>query len=207
MPLVAKDTGGGSDFTPVPEGTHLAVCNMVVDLGLQETTYQGEPKIKHQCFIRWELPNERIEYNDKQGQRQNGPMSIGKTYTLSLGEKANLRKDLEAWRGRAFTKEELAGFDLFKLAGVPCQVSVVHEEKNGKVYANIRGVAGWPKGMPKPDKTESDILKYSPDESERYNDLPQWLRDKLEKQIDQGSPPDDPRPTNGHADLDDPIPF
>lgn len=204
MPLIAKDAGGG-DFTPVPEGTHLAICNMVVDLGLQETTFEGQSSVKRQCFIRWELPHERIDWTDKDGSARSGPMSIGKTYTLSLSEKANLRKDLQAWRGRAFTQEELDGFDLFKLLGIGCQVTVVHVSKNGKTYANIAGVAGWPKGMPKPTATENQVIRYSVDEPEAYEDLPQWLREKLDKQVKANGHAEPPPHTD--ADIDDAIPF
>lgn len=209
MPLIAKDAGGG-DFTPVPEGTHIAVCNMVVDLGLQETTYDNKPTVKHQCFIRWELPHERIDWTDKDGTPKNGPMSIGKTYTLSLSDKANLRKDLQAWRGRAFKQEELDGFDLFKLLGVGCQVTVVHAAKNGKTYANIAGVAGWPKGLPKPQVTENQMMRYSADEPESYESLPQWLREKIDRQIKENGHAEEPPPNDGYgagAPLNDDIPF
>ena len=214
MPLMAKDTGGG-DFAPVPEGTHLAICNMVVDLGLQESTYMGDTKIQHKCWVRWELPYERISWQDGDGEAKEGPMSIGKTYTLSLSEKANLRKDLEAWRGKAFTPAELDGFDLFNLLGVGCQVVVVHREKDGKTYANVNGIAGWPKGTPKPQTTENKVLRYSEDEQNDYDELPDWIKEKIQKQV----PPDhkafqagDPgAAANGSGpgpiDLDDEIPF
>ena len=203
MPLMVEDTGGGMDFTPVPQGTHLAVCDMVVDLGQQETTYMGEKKIVHQVFIRWELPHERLEY-EKDGQRYNLPMIISKTYTASLSEKANLRKDLEAWRGRAFTEEELKGFDVFNILGACCQVTVTHKDSNGKTYANVASVAGWPKGMER-ITAENPLLKYSADETGDFDKLPEWLQTRITSQIiddqvpthhDQAPPP-----------LDDDIPF
>lgn len=206
MPLIAKDAGGG-DFTPVPEGTHLAICNMVVDLGLQETTYLGKPLVKHQCFIRWELPHERIDWTDKDGSAKSGPMSIGKTYTLSLSEKANLRKDLESWRGKAFTEAELEGFDLFNLFGVGCQISVAHAVKEGKTYANIKGVVGWPKGMPKPTTTENQVIRYTEDEPEAYEDLPQWLRDKIDKRVKSNGHADEPPPVSSEDDYGESVPF
>ena len=210
MPLIAKDVGGG-DFTPVPEGTHLAICNMVVDLGLQDTTFQGKPTVKHQCFVRWELPHERIEWTDKDGTPKNGPMSIGKTYTLSLSEKANLRKDLQAWRGKAFTPDELEGFDVFKLLGVGCQVTVVHAVKDGKTYANVQNLAGWPKGVPKPQTTENPVLRYSDTEPKDYDKLPQWVRDKLDKRVKANGhdepPPAEPDDYVGGGAVDHDIPF
>lgn len=200
MGLIAKDTGGGEDFTPVPQGTHIAVCNMVADLGLQETTFNGEAKVKHQCFVRWELPYERVEYTDQSGAKQEGPMMIGKVYTLSLSEKANLRKDLEAWRGKSFTPPELEGFDLFNLLGVGCQVTVTHREKGGKVYANVTGIAGWPKGMEKPGTTENALLKYSEDDRADFEKLPEWLR----KKISEAKPADHSTQQDGDPGADDP---
>lgn len=203
---MAKDTGGGGDFTPVPEGTHMAICNMVIDLGLQETTYMGAPSIKHQCFIRWELPHERLEWQDQDGKMQEGPMVIGKTYTVSLNEKANLRKDLEAWRGRAFTSDELDGFDLFKLLGVGCQVTVTHRQKENKTYANVNSVAGWPKGMPSPGNVECGVLKYSAEEPGDFDKLPEWARTKIMAQKTPTASSDSPQSQRA-TDLDDEIPF
>ncbi len=208
MGLMAKDTGG-SDFTLTPQGTHIAICNMVVDLGHQKTTYQGQSTVKRQCYVRWELPNERVEYQ-KDGANVNGPMSIGKTYTLSLSEKANLRKDLESWRGKQFTPQELDGFDLFNLLGVPCQVTVTHDTKGDKTYANVKSVAGLPKGMPKPNAAENDLLKYCDDEQQDFSKLPEWLRKKIMDAADpaeHGTAGDPGAQHHDGPDLDDEIPF
>ena len=183
MALMAKNTGNSLDFTPVPQGTHLAICNMVVDLGLQESTFDGKTSLKHQAYVRWELPKKRMEWTDADGKNQEGPMVIGKTYTISLHEKANLRKDLESWRGKAFTPDELEGFDLFKLLGVGCQVSVMHKDKQGGgFYANVATVAGWPDGLPSPDNVECPLLKYSDDDTGQLPDLPERLRNKIAAQ-------------------------
>ena len=210
MALIVKDDGStGGDYMPVPEGTHQAQCNMVVDLGLQETNFQGKIANKRQCYIRWELPTERIEYTDrKSGEVVSGPMLIGKLYTLSLHEKATLRHDLEGWRGKAFTPTELtAGVDLFKLAGQPCQITVVHVIRNDRTFANVTSVVGWPKGLKKPKATETGLLLYSRDEPEHLLDLPQWLRDKIAKQIEEPNAPIESPPPAPADDLVDDIPF
>ena len=210
MGLIAKDTGSDNDFTPVPQGTHLAICNMVVDLGLQETTYNNETKVKHQCFVRWELPHERIEW-EVDGQKKEGPMSIGKTYTLSLADKANLRKDLEAWRGKAFTPDELDGFDLFNLLGVGCQVIVTHKTRETRTYANVTGVASWPKGMPRPQVTENPILKYAEDAQADFEKLPEWIRNKIKASLPADhtvNQTDDPGPQGPEEyEADSGVPF
>jgi hypothetical protein len=62
-------------------------------------------------------------------------------YTLSLSDKANLRKHLEAWRGRKFTPLELRGFDLENLIGVNCQIQVIHNiSDDGRTFANVQAI-------------------------------------------------------------------
>lgn len=204
MAIMATDTGGGSDFTPMPSGNHIAICNMVVDLGKQRTEYQGEAKVQHKVYIRWETPNERLEWTDRDGANHEGPRVIGKTYTLSLHENANLRGDLENWRGKAFTEEERSGFDVSKLLGAPCMVNVTHADKNGKTYANVSGIGALPKGMDKPT-SEIGLLLYDDEHSSNYEKLPEWLQKKVDEQVK-----DAPASNNADAwrdDLDDDIPF
>lgn len=138
-PIIAKDSGG--DFTPAPEGSYPAVCCDVIDKGIVEDQY-GK---RHRLQVRWQL-------NEDAGLMENGkPWLVVKTYTLSLNEKATLRHDLESWRGKKFTAEELRGFDVERLLGVPCFLLVVHNMvDNGKVFANINAIMPLPKGTEKP---------------------------------------------------------
>jgi hypothetical protein len=75
---------------------------------------------------------------------------VQKRYTASLNEKATLRKDLESWRGKPFTKEELAAFDLEKLLGANGLFSVVHikgRKDPSQTFAAIQSAMALPKGM------------------------------------------------------------
>lgn len=133
----------GSSFKQIEPGTYGARCIRVIDLGTQivkDFNNQDETKEKHQVMLTWELPGELITEGDFKGQ----PYSVSRFYTAMLGEKSNLRKDLEAWRGKNFTPDELKGFSLNAILGKPCMVSVVHS-KNGK--ANVKAVLALPKGM------------------------------------------------------------
>lgn len=209
MAIIAEDTGGGKDFKKVPPGCHFAICNLVVDLGVQETTYKGQAKQKRQVYIRWEVPDERVEWEDKEGQRREGPCAIGWTYTLSLSDKANLRKVLENWRGQPFTPAELKGFDITKLAGKCCQIMVQHETGgNGKTYANVTGVMGVSKDQKeraRAAKSEVGVLVYSLDDGENdtYGKLPNWIREKLSQRV---LPPTVKNATDT-PEFDDEIPF
>lgn len=174
MSLIAKDTTE-SKFPklPLPEaGTTQAVCCAVWDLGLQLSSFKnddGSDKYQHKIIIAWEITqkidNPESEYHGK-------PYMLNKKYTLSLGEKANLRKDLESWRGRPFTAEELqGGFDLEKLYGVNCFLGITHEPDKfdpAKIYANVTALLPLPKGMEKiaPVRT-------------REEPAPKWVQDKI----------------------------
>ena len=125
-------------FAPAPEGLHLAVCCDVVDLGVQRTPW-GE---SHKVDIRWQL-----EAVDPERGR---PFEVLKRYRLSLHAKAALRKDLETWRGRKFTEEELKGFDLERLIGANCQVQVMHTTTGeGDAFAAVQTIIPPPSGTPK----------------------------------------------------------
>ena len=144
MPIIAKDSGGG-DFELAPVGNQQAVCAFVEDIGTHDGSYNGKPTRNQQIVICWELA-EKMTLGDNAGK----PFMLSKFYTLSLGEKSNLRKDLQSWRGVAFTEQELRAFDVEKLNGVNCLLNVVAEKKqDGKEFRKIASVSPLIKGMPK----------------------------------------------------------
>lgn len=150
MAIVASKSGGNFEMTP--EGVHVARCYRIIDIGTQKSEYQGQVKHLRKVMIAWELLGD-----DRMSDGR--PFSINKRYTLSLHEKAQLRKDLEAWRGKAFTPEEEAGFDISKVLGAYCMVNIVHEKGgNGNDYANIASIMPLPKGMPKPEPVNETSL-------------------------------------------------
>lgn len=207
----SENTTTGKDFKKVPPGCWFAICNMVVDLGVQETTFKGDTKQQHKVYLRFEVPDERVTY-EKDGTEVEGPCSIGVTYTLSLHPKAKLRTVLENWRGKLFTPEELKGFDITKLAGKPCQIMVQNSEgADGKVYANITGIIGCSKEQnerKKTAKSEVGVLVYELDKPDAavYEKLPKWLKEKLEHRIQPTLKAVTETPS-ANADFDDDVPF
>jgi len=145
MSLIAKDSGGG--FTPVPPGSHVARCYRIIDMGTQRTEYKGDVKLQHKIMMQFEVHSEDdngVPLTTSKGE----PMSISKNYTLSLSDKATLRADLESWRGRSFTEDELRGFELKNILGVWAMITVVKSQGNdGKSYTNIASVNPIPKTM------------------------------------------------------------
>lgn len=139
----------GGDFEIAPAGTHVATCFRFIDLGTQMIDYQGESKTQRKVLLSWELSNERLSNGDNAGQ----PFTMGKKYTWSMSEKATLRKDLESWRSRAFIDADFKGekrFNIRNVVGAACLLSVSHDERDGKTYANIKAITSLPKGMEKP---------------------------------------------------------
>jgi len=127
-----------SNFMPAPEGLHVATCCDVVDLGIVDRGFGA----KHYVELRWQL-----EETDEQDRR----FVVRRQYTNSLSEKASLRKDLETWRGRKFTEEELLGFDLEKLLKIGAQVQIVHKlGDKGGTFANVGAVIPLGKGQKSP---------------------------------------------------------
>jgi hypothetical protein len=146
MPIIA--TGGDAKtYAPAPEGVHQAVAVDVIDLGLVKSAFAdektGQPKFQHKINVVWQIAELRDD-----GKR----FQLYKRYTLSLHEKAALRHDLESWRGRAFTEDELRGFDVETIIGANCFVNVQHRKSldGTKTYANVVSVMPVPKTLKLP---------------------------------------------------------
>jgi hypothetical protein len=145
MAFIATDSGG-SNFKRVPQGVFIGRCYSLIDLGTQHTTGQYGDKLQHKIRIAWELFGEDENGNpltiDVEGKQM--PLTINKSYTVSLHEKSGLRRDLAAWRGRDFTEEEAKAFDVSKLLGAFCMINVTTSETNGKTYSNVAGITPLP---------------------------------------------------------------
>ena len=201
MGRTAKDSGGS--FTPAPVGTHLARCIKIIDIGTQHGQWNGEEKIRNQVVIFWDLPTETLTIDG-----QEKPFTISKFYTNSLHEKANLRHDLEAWRGKAFTEDELAGFDLEKIVGQPCLVTVIKNAEKDRT--DVQSVSGLPKGMTCPPQVNPSFTFWL-DESYNQQNF-NMLSDGMKKLIQKS---DEYKKMNGTgvvaesqvSDKEDDLPF
>jgi hypothetical protein len=213
---ITESTGG--DFKPTPEGQHIMVCSRVIDLGTQKTEYNGEVKHQRKVLITWEIPGERIEVDGR-----DMPVIHSEKYTWSFHEKANLRKHLEAWRGKKFREEDFSGppngFHIKNVLGVPCYGQIIHEQaQNGKTYANLSSIMAFPGKRdawptPEGDLIFLDLDDFNPDLFDKLSDY--W------KGVIKASPEGDMifnagayrhgdpggEPAGGRNDMDDEIPF
>lgn len=175
---------GGTDFEPVPAGTHFGICTLVADVGLQPGS-QMYPKPKRIVYLRFEIPAERVKWM-KDGQEQEGPAIIYERFTASMAGKALLRAALESWYGRSFTDEEAAKVDIAKVAGRPATLSVVHNKSGGKTYANVSSIGPLPKGMPAP-AAENEVIIYHEGRETQFDKLPKFLQEKVRTQITESA--------------------
>lgn len=206
--VIKAGASGGGDFAPIPAGTHIARAIRVIDLGTQMVqkykATPGELEPKEKLMIIFELPYETMI--DKEGKEM--PMVKSKEYTKSLHEKAVLRKDLQSWRGKAFTDEELAGFNVNNIVGKPCQVSIEHEVKGDKTYTNITAVVGMAKGSTCPEAV-NPVFTYEIEEGEsgHFSEMPEWIQEKIKKSLEFTVPQTQPYGINSVPEGEPPSPM
>lgn len=181
MALIASDKGG-ADFIPAPAGNHPARCFALIDIGTQNDTFQGKTIRAHKAVIFWELPTELHEFSPGDGKE---PFTLSKRFTLSLHKKATMRGFLEAWRGRAFSDEEAKGFDVAKLVGAPCLLSVIHKPKindPGKMSAVVNAATPLPKGLVCPAAMLKPLVyEVSMGQNEVFRNLQPWIQKEIMK--------------------------
>lgn len=175
LTVSAKPT---SSTPPLEPGSYLARCVQIIDLGEQMNDLAG--KLQRQVMLMFEIPSERIEING-----EDKPRMISATYTASLSDKAKLRSVLESWRGKQFTEEELAAFDLRKILNTICMLSIVEKtsKTSGNKYSSIGSIARAFKGaiVPQP---ETPIFAFDLDEPNSLSaleTLPEWVQERVKQ--------------------------
>jgi hypothetical protein len=213
MSLIVRESGG--NFERCPAGVHLARCYRIIDIGTQKITFKGESKFSHQVMFSWEVHGKNDD-GTPISMRDGRPYSVMKTYTLSWSQKANLRLDLQSWRGKEFTQEELRGFDLKNVLGVWCQLNVMDQQSsNGNTYSNVKSITpvpsfikqqGMPEGVNKLEMFNIDepnldlFATFSDNLKNKIQASPEWQRRSVPKIMSA------PIENFGDDDLDD-IPF
>lgn len=163
---------------PIPAGTYLARCYSMIHLGTHDDDYQGRAKKTNKVRITWELPTELKVFNPEKGEQ---PLSVSKEFTLSMSEKSNLRAFLTSWRGKPFTAEEASCFDITKLLGVPCQLSIIHEPSKkdpSRMYERISSISSVMKGVTCPAQINPTFMfSLETFDPNAFAALPDWLKD------------------------------
>lgn len=179
MPIIAEKKEGGN-FISVEPGTYVARCYSMIEIGTIEVTFKGETKKQHKVAITWELPTETAIFNEDKGPE---PFVVSKKYTLSMHEKSNLRKDIEAWRGKGYTEEEAKRFDITKLLGQPCLLSVIQSPRPDdptKTYTSVSSITKMMKGQDCPDQINpTKVLSYDAFDWTVFDSLSDYMKDLI----------------------------
>ena len=167
------------EYGRVEDGTYPARIVQLIMLGSQvQTDWQtGEAKedkegnviYKEEVWVTFEFPTERVQYTNDEGEEVDRPRWQSKNYVLSMNEKANFFKMLNAVNPEAETLHDLLG-----KAGTV----TVGSTSSGK--AKITGVNSPMKGMPVPE-LENDAVVYDLDEPDQevFDSLPDFLQEKI----------------------------
>ena len=215
MSLILTSTN--TEYEKPEAGSYNARCVSIIDLGTQESNYNGEVKLAHKIMVRWEL------LGDDNRTTSGKPFIVGERYTFSMHSKATLRRVLESWRGRPFTAEEEAGFDLKNVLGKDCLLNIIHNVSNGKTYANVAAVSAPMKGTNTASLAAETPLVYLSLQdagkegfSEALFALPEWIQETIKKSLQWkdvvrtiGAPPAAPKVDMGTSVAfdDEPMPF
>ena len=160
--MIVKEEGGG--FTELEPGIYDAVCYGLVDIGTQTDPVFN--KTQHKAILKFELLDELYDDNGEEKRR-----IFSQFYTLSLHEKAKLRRHLNGWRGKEFTKDELAGFEMENILGKNCVLVVAHTEKGKAVIESISKYKKEPADSSRPHEY------FSFDDFE--GEFPAWMTDGI----------------------------
>ena len=137
MSFVTANNGPSSNDGPkCPKGRWPATCTKVEAMGDKEVTYDGKTKRQRRLMLVFDVT------------AKTDSCEVKRTYNWSMfkdadtGRMSDLRRDVEAWRGRPFESDDDAvNFDLSKVVHQAVTVQIEH---NGE-WVNITALA--PAGM------------------------------------------------------------
>lgn len=177
---ITATTKAQAERTLAPAGTFVARCYKMIHIGTIQDEYNGESRWVNKVLIEWELPTEMKVFSQEKGEQ---PISVSKEFALSMHAKSTLRAFLTSWRGKGFTEEEAIGFDVSRLVGVPCQLSIIHEPRKnnpGEFFAKISSVSALMKGFQAPAQVNpSFVFELDDFDQAKFDSLPDWIKAKI----------------------------
>ncbi len=221
MSLTISGEGSADNLPKLAKGTYLGTCFRIVDLGTSDQEYKGVVSKKTRVHITFEITKALDPGNNEVVMEDGRPFAVSKTYTASLFEAATLRKDLENWRDKSFTEEELKGFDIENLIGCTAKIEVGHTEANGDFLGGnpkIVRLSSPPGGIEKidtiNDKQAFDLSVYcdewrgkqTPETKamcDIFDSLPNWQQEDIEKSYEYQAAVESGGSQPSDSDMDD----
>lgn len=171
MSNLIAPVGGGSSYAQVPIAQNLhAVCFAIAAIGdaPQQEFNTGKTVMVPTVFLGFSCGN------DEEGRE----MTIWKRYRFSYNERAALRKDLEMWRDRDFSDEEIKKFPLSNILGRRCTICTDTTSGGNPKITKIK---------PERDGNELEAENkfiYDRDDPEQahFDELPKFIQDLVGKE-------------------------
>ena len=153
----------------VPEGSHAAICTMVIDTGMHLSKGDWGEKNQRKVYMRFEIPGQIIPDGDYEGQ----PATIGVRKTFSMYKAAKLRGMLEMWRGKPFSDEDADAFDLEKVLGRSGTIQVYLNKNGYDTFDVITPYSG--------DALQSyaEPIWFDTEDPHNFDELPEWVQRKI----------------------------
>lgn len=177
MSLKSPPPASGGDFEQPPPGNHPAILIGLIDIGPQESTYEGVTSIRDQLIMRWELPTETMS----DGQ----PYIVSAFVTNSMHSKAKLRGWVQSWTGEKAQTLDEQGFDLNMLLGTGCMLNIIHDHNE---RARVSSVAQLPKGITIPKQHNRTTTFDFDTDMDRLSEQPEWIQKFVMRSTEYGKP-------------------
>lgn len=133
--LIATNEGE-SKIPPHPEGQFEARCIDIIDRGIVKTVYAGVEKARHKVTFRFYCGE---TFRDEETGEER-PLWVDHWVTLSMHEKAAMRKFIGDWRGKPVSDAEASKYNIMQHLTQPALIQVVHREGNARTYANLSSI-------------------------------------------------------------------
>lgn len=185
MSLNAKNApGSGKRPDPIDAGSYPARLVQVISLGLQAQEFKGEKKDPRvDLYLTYELLDEFLKDEDGEDDLEK-PRWISERMPLY-----NLDQDKAKSTARYYALDPQGVYegDWTALVGAPCMVTVVQNEKKGKVYNNISATSAM---RDKDAKKAPDLVNptrvFDPEDPDMsvWKQLPEWLQEVVKENLD-----------------------
>jgi hypothetical protein len=201
--LLVSEGDGGSRAPLIEAGTYLGICYGIIHVGNSPDTYNGETYMKNRLRLLFEIPSETHVFDEERGAE---PRVMSKEFTFVISDNSHLKKDLQSWRGKPFTPEELKGFNIFNVIGAPCMlsISVKTSKKSNREYNLINGISKVMKGLDVPNLHQELLMchyDYKQPEfhfSAVWDKLPKYIRAEIKKTEEYAAAVEVARSESGH---------
>ena len=177
MSLKVGTTRNNKTRTLIPEGTHYARCISVVDMGTADSEWQGQVKPRATVRFTFEFPKHTAVFREEEGPK---PLGRSMLFGNNFSQKGKLRPELEKWRGKSFTADQLLEFELSSVLGHPCLATIVHHQgRDGQTVDKISGLAAVPEDMADIPAV-NELFSYDVDEHPKnFDRVPAWMREEI----------------------------